>query len=294
MVISGKGGTGKTSLVASFAALARNKVLADCDVDAADLHLVLSPQILERREFVGGKSARVIHESCVGCGKCAQLCRFEAVSFDGPPNDVVAKTYRIDGYACEGCGVCAHFCLARAIEFSDRTSGEYYISETRYGPLVHARLNIGEGNSGKLVTAVRREAVRVAQEKKLELVIIDGAPGVGCPVIASISGVSMALIVAEPTVSGLHDLVRVVELSAYFGVPACVCINKCDLNTDVTEEIERYSADQGLSVVGKIRYDPAVTRAQLDGLSVVELGSSRASDDIRGTWQAVYKLLRGL
>ncbi|MGC8862499.1 MAG: ATP-binding protein, partial [Armatimonadota bacterium] len=238
-VVSGKGGTGKTSLVASFAALAESKVLADCDVDAADLHLVLAPRVIERADFTGGKSARVILENCIGCGKCAEVCRFDAVTFDGPPNDVVAKTYLIDPLSCEGCGVCAHFCPAQAIEFSPHVSGEYYISETRHGLLVHARLGIAQENSGKLVTLVRREARRVAEERGLDLLIIDGAPGIGCPVIASLAGVDLALIVTEPTVSGMHDLDRVADLAAHFGIPACVCVNKCDINLQMTRRIEK-------------------------------------------------------
>jgi len=291
VVISGKGGTGKTSVVASFAALAEKSVVADCDVDAADLHLVLAPQVLERADFTGGKSAKMIVESCVGCGKCAEVCRFDAVSFDGPANDVIAKTYRIDPLSCEGCGVCAHFCPAQAIDFSPQVSGEYYISTTRFGPLVHARLGIGEGNSGKLVTLVRREARRVAEEKGLDLIIIDGAPGIGCPVIASITGASFVLIVTEPTLSGLHDLDRVADLAAHFGIPAYVCINKCDINAQMTRQIDKHASTRGLEVLGTIRYDPAVTHAQLDGVSVVELGNCNAADDIRRIWARLEPLL---
>jgi len=294
VVISGKGGTGKTSLVASFAALSEKSVVADCDVDAADLHLILSPQVLDRADFVGGKLAKVITDKCVGCGRCAQLCRFDAVTFDGPANDVVAKTYHIDPVSCEGCGVCAHFCPAQAIDFSPRISGEYYISSTRFGPLVHARLGIGEGNSGKLVTVVRREARRVAEEKGLDLIIIDGAPGIGCPVIASITGATMVLIVTEPTPSGLHDLERVADLAAHFGIPAYVCINKFDINAQMTRKIEKNASTRGLEVSGTIRYDPAVTHAQLDGMSVVELGNSNATDDIRRIWSKLQYRLQAI
>ncbi|MDH7602905.1 MAG: ATP-binding protein [Armatimonadota bacterium] len=291
VVISGKGGTGKTSIAASFAALAENKVMADCDVDASNLHLVLSPHILERREFVGGSKATVVTEKCVGCGRCAQLCRFDAFSFDGPANDVVAKTYRVDPLACEGCGVCAHFCPASAVDFSPRVTGEYYVSATRFGPFIHARLGIGGGNSGKLVTAVRREAVRVAEDNGLSLLIIDGAPGIGCPVIASLAGAGAALIIAEPTVSGLHDMERVAALAYHFGVQAYVCINKHDLNPAMSKAIERHARECGLAVLGKVCYDPAVTRAQMDGLSVIELGASNAAEDIRRLWNAVERVL---
>ncbi len=290
-VISGKGGTGKTSLVASFAALAENKVLADCDVDAADLHLVLAPEVIERGDFVGGKSAKVIADKCIGCGKCAEVCRFEAVTFDGPANDVVAKTYRIDPLSCEGCGLCAYVCPAGAADFSPHLSGEYYISQTRHGIMVHARLGIAQENSGKLVTLVRSEARRIAEERGLELVIIDGAPGIGCPVIASLAGADLALIVTEPTVSGLHDLDRVADLAAHFGIPACVCVNKCDINPEMTRKIEQYARRRGLDVVGAIRYDPEVTRAQMAGMSVVEMNNGPAAEDIRSVWATLQPML---
>ncbi len=293
VVISGKGGTGKTSLVASFAALAESKVVADCDVDAADLHLVLAPEILERRDFVGGKSAKVMAENCVGCGKCAEVCRFEAVTLDGPPSDVVAKTYRIDEISCEGCGVCAHVCPAGAVDFSPCVSGERYVSETRHGTLVHARLGIAQENSGKLVTLVRNEARRIAEERGLDLVIIDGAPGIGCPVIASLSGADLALVVTEPTVSGLHDLDRVADLAAHFGIPACVCVNKCDINVKMTRKIEQHAMQRGLDVLGAIRYDAAVTRAQIAGMSVVEFDDGVAAQDVRSIWTRLQPLLTG-
>lgn len=287
VVISGKGGTGKTSVVASFAALAESKVLADCDVDAADLHLVLSPRTLRREAFVAGKSARIVTEKCVGCGRCAQVCRFEALTFDGPANDVVGKTYRIDPVACEGCGVCAHFCPAEAVEFSDEVSGEWFVSETRHGPMVHARLGVAQENSGKLVTLIRRQARGIAEEKGLRLVIIDGSPGIGCPVIASITGATLVLVVTEPTLSGLHDLDRVVDLARHFGIPAAACVNKCDINPAVADKIRRHCLDRNVQVLGSIRYDAAVTQAQIAGKSVVEYDSGPASEDIRALWQAI-------
>lgn len=284
VVISGKGGTGKTSVVASFAALAKNKVLADCDVDAADLHLVLSPQIKHREDFSGGKNASVITEKCIGCGKCVSVCRFGAVSFDGPANDVVGKTYRIDPIGCEGCGVCAYFCPADAVDFSPSVNGELYISETRHGPMVHAKLGIAEENSGKMVTLVRREARRVAEEQDLDMVIVDGSPGIGCPVIASITGASLVLIVTEPTMSGLHDLDRVVDLAHHFGIATAVCINKYDINPEMSEEIETHASKRGIEVLGRIHYDKAVTQAQIAKLSLVEYGGGVAADDMRELW----------
>lgn len=294
VVISGKGGTGKTSVVASFAALAENKVLVDCDVDAADLHLILDPQIVRREDFIGGRTATVIAENCVGCGKCAEVCRFDAVSWDGPANDVVAKTYRIDPLACEGCGLCAHFCPAQTIEFAPGVNGEWYVSETRHGPMVHARLGIAQENSGKLVTTIRREAKQIAEERDLSLSIVDGAPGIGCPVIASIVGATMVLLVTEPTLSGLHDMERVANLTAHFKLPTAVCVNKSDINCEITQQIVEHSTALSLDVLGEIRYDPEVTRAQIQGLSVVEHDGGVASSDIRALWDAVRERLDNL
>ena len=287
VVISGKGGTGKTSVVASFAALARDKVLADCDVDAADLHLVMSPKIVHREDFVGGKSAAIATDRCAGCGKCASVCRFDAVSFDGPANDVVEKTYRIDPIACEGCGVCAYFCPAEAVDFSPSINGEWFISETRHGPMVHAKLGIAEENSGKLVTAIRREAKRIAEDNGLGLVIIDGSPGIGCPVIASITGASMVLIVTEPTLSGLHDLDRVADLAGHFSIPTAVCVNKSDINSEMTARIRQHCLARNLDFLGEVHYDTAVTRAQIEGKSVIEYDKGSAASDLRLLWEAV-------
>lgn len=291
VIISGKGGTGKTSVVASFATLAQNKVLADCDVDAADLHLVLSPKVRHREDFSGGKSASVIVDKCVGCGKCREVCRFGAVSFDGPASDVVRKTYRIDPISCEGCGVCKYFCPADAVEFSSSVNGEWYISETRHGPMIHAKLGIAEENSGKLVTLVRREARRVAEVRNLDLVIVDGSPGIGCPVIASVTGANLVLIVTEPTMSGLHDLDRVADLTRHFGIPTAICINKHDINLEMAAKIENHAAERGIEALGRIRYDKTVTQAQIAKLSVVEFGGSAAADDMRELWTRTYNML---
>ena len=287
VVISGKGGTGKTSVVASFAALATDKVLADCDVDAADLHLVLSPKIVHREEFIGGKSAAVAADQCIGCGKCASVCRFDAISFDGPANDVVGKTYRIDPIACEGCGVCAYFCPVDAVVFSPSINGEWFVSETRHGPMVHAKLGIAEENSGKLVTTIRREANRIAEANGLGLIIIDGSPGIGCPVIASITGASLVLIVTEPTLSGLHDLDRVADLAEHFDIQTTVCVNKSDINPEMTARIREHCSERNIDMLGEIHYDTAVTRAQIQERSVVEYDRGSASSDIRSLWDAV-------
>jgi MinD superfamily P-loop ATPase len=290
VVISGKGGTGKTSIVASFAALAKNKVLADCDVDAADLYLLLSPTIVRREQFSGGKKASIMAEKCIGCGKCALVCRFDAISLDGPSNNVVGKTCRIDPIACEGCGVCTHFCPVDAVNFSPSINGELFISETRHGPMVHAKLGIAEENSGKLVTAIRREAKRIAEENGLDLVIIDGSPGIGCPVIASITGTTLVLIVTEPTLSGLHDMDRVADLARHFGIPTAVCVNKSDINPDMTCKIRQRCLERGIEVAGEIRYDNTVTRAQVERKSVVEYNGSPVSADITSLWSNILNL----
>ncbi|MBN1343205.1 MAG: ATP-binding protein [Phycisphaerae bacterium] len=290
VVISGKGGTGKTSLVASFAALAERKVLADCDVDAADLHLILDPDVKIREPFSGGRQARIDSAKCTACGKCLELCRFDAVIQDGIPS-AVASGFRIDPINCEGCGVCARFCPDDAIAMEDCVNGEWYVSQTRFGPMVHAKLGIAAENSGRLVTLVRQQAKFVAVEQDLDLIIVDGSPGIGCPVIASITGTDLVLAVTEPTRSGLHDLDRVRQLSKHFGVPMLVCINKFDLNEAVTREIESAAAGWGTELVGRIHYDPEVTRAQIRRASVVEHTDGQVAQDVRGVWRKVSSLL---
>jgi len=287
VVISGKGGTGKTSIVASFAALASNAVLADCDVDAADLHLVLAPNIKHREEFSAGKQAMIDQERCTACGKCEEVCQFDAVHLDEPKAGALGKTYRVDPIACEGCSVCVRFCPADAILFADVVSGEWFVSDTRHGPMVHAKLGIAAENSGKLVTLVRNKAREIASENGLDLIIADGSPGIGCPVIASIAGASLVLVVTEPTLSGLHDLERACGLTKFFGARAAVCINKHDLNPEVAAEIEKQADSVDVPVLGRVRYDKAVTAAQIAGLSVVEHGASPAAEDIRILWQNV-------
>jgi len=287
VVISGKGGTGKTSIVAAFAALAKKAVLADCDVDAADLHLILEPKVKQTFDFSGGKQAFIVTEKCVGCGKCKDLCKFDAIHLDGPANDLIAKTYRVDPVSCEGCKVCVEFCPAGAIEFNDSINGQWFISETRFGPMVHARLGIAEENSGKLVTVIRKEAKKIAQEQKVDLLIVDGSPGIGCPVIASITGADMVLVVTEPTLSGKHDLDRVSELAANFGIETLVCINKADINSQITDQISEEARQRGLKVVGKIPYDEAFTRAQIIKASVVEYTGGAITEQIKALWRQV-------
>jgi MinD superfamily P-loop ATPase len=291
VVISGKGGTGKTSLVGSFAALANKAVLADCDVDAADLPLLLDPEIRQTRDFVGGKVASVASARCIGCGRCKELCRFDAIMLNGPANDVVEKTYAIDPIACEGCGVCVHFCPVDAIDFNDAANGQWFISETRCGPMVHARLGVAQENSGKLVSLIRKQAKRVAEEQGRELIIIDGSPGIGCPVIASVSGADLVLVVTEPTLSGEHDLERVAELTAHFKIPAMVCVNKSDINPDVADRIEKSAGERGLRIAGRIAYDASVTKAQVAAKSIVEYGDGPLKEQIVSVWQTVLAAL---
>jgi len=287
VVISGKGGTGKTSIVAAFANLAKNAVFADCDVDAADLHLVLEPDVKQTSDFSGGKQASIIAEKCIGCGKCKELCKFDAINFNGPANDIVGKTFTVDPVSCEGCKVCVEFCPADAIEFKDAINGQWFISDTRFGTMVHAKLGIAEENSGKLVFLIRKETKRIAEEQKKDLIIVDGSPGIGCPVIASITGADLVLIITEPTLSGKHDLERVAELAAGFNIPTLVAINKFDLNSDMADQIEKDVLKRNIKVVGKIRYDKAFTKAQIMKTSVVEYTSGAVTEDVKALWRNV-------
>jgi MinD superfamily P-loop ATPase len=283
VVLSGKGGTGKTSVTASFALLANKAVLADCDVDAADLHLLLTPMVEQRHAFMSGHEAVIRQQDCTGCGVCRDSCRFDAIRKE-------ASSFRIDPVACEGCGVCYRICPDKAIDFLERVCGEWMVSATRCGPMVHAQLGVAAENSGKLVTTVREQAWAVAVDKRIPLIISDGPPGIGCPVIASLSGVSLALVVTEPTVSGLHDLQRVLALARHFSVPTAVCVNKWDINPQQTERIEAAARSAGAEVTGRIRYDRLVTQAQLQKKAVVELDSA-AGDDIRQVWKQVSRQL---
>jgi MinD superfamily P-loop ATPase len=282
IVISGKGGTGKTSLIAAFASLAENKVLCDADVDAADLHLLMDPHISMRADFKSGHTANIDKSKCTECGLCLDLCQFSAIS----------NEFKINHIDCEGCGVCVYFCPEKAIDFPENTCGQWFYAETRFGPMVHARLGIAEENSGKLVTLVRQESKRLADEKNLDLILTDGPPGVGCPVIASIGGASAVLIVTEPTLSGIHDMERVVQLAKHFKVPAMVCVNKFDLNLDLTRDIENFAEDEGMSCLGRIPFDSVFTKAMVQGQTIFEYnGESKAGQAVKKIWNALSNKL---
>jgi MinD superfamily P-loop ATPase len=277
VVISGKGGTGKTVLTASFASLAGNKVMVDCDVDAADLHLLLKPEIKERHEFRSGATARIESDICQACGECISACRFDAIRED----------FRVDPVSCEGCAICSHICPAGAIVMEENVSGEWYLSETKYGPLVHAKLGIAEENSGKLVAKVRQIAKDIAEKEKRDYVIIDGPPGIGCPVIAALSGVDLALIVTEPTLSGMHDMERVAQVSKHFGVSTKVVINKYDLNTKNSETIKKTCELADIEVVALLPFSRKVSESIVQGVPLVEYSRNGISGDIALLWDRI-------
>ncbi len=280
VILSGKGGTGKTSIVGSLAALAKRKVLADCDVDAADLHLLLSPSVKKETEFWSGQVAQIDPDRCTECGLCQDLCRFDAI-----------RDFRVEPVSCEGCGFCSQICPVEAITMRENLSGHWFVSETRYGPLVHARLGIAQENSGKLVAQVRQQARQIAKEQGLDYTISDGPPGIGCPVISSLSGASLALLVTEPTLSGIHDLERVLGVCRHFGIPAAVCINKYDINEKNARQIEDYCASQNIPVAARIPFDNVVTEALVRGVPVVSYSDGKVSREIEKLWQDTSRML---
>jgi MinD superfamily P-loop ATPase len=282
-VISGKGGTGKTTITAAFASLAKKTVFADCDVDAADLHLILKPEIKETHEFYGLKIASKDNELCTECSECLAHCRFGAID----------NEYNIINERCEGCGVCEFVCPVDAIKLIDRISGFAYKSETRFGPMAHAVLKTAEEASGKLVNMVRNFARLIAHEKKSELIIIDGPPGIGCPVISAITGVDLVLIVTEPTLSGIHDMERILEVTKHFDIPAVVCVNKEDINTENTKKLETFCTDKGVQIVGKLPYDNITTEAMIESKTVIEYSPEYGefSESIIDMWQNLKHIL---
>ena len=274
VVLSGKGGTGKTVMTGALAALVDNKVMVDCDVDAADLHLLLTPKVVERHEFKSGHKARIDERACVRCGRCLEVCRFGAVT----------KRLSIDASSCEGCGLCARVCPAAAIAMEENLCGEWFVSQTRFGTMVHAQLGIGEENSGKLVAQIRQKAKEIAKEFVRDWVIIDGPPGIGCPVMASLSGVDAVLLVTEPSCSGLHDAGRVIDLGKHFKIPVHLVVNKWDINPVVTEQIEKYCTDNGVVVAGRLPFDRAVVDAVIQGRTIMESESAGLKAEIIKIW----------
>jgi MinD superfamily P-loop ATPase len=283
-ILSGKGGTGKTTLTASFAVLAKNAVVADCDVDAPDLHMLLHPEIMETQRFKASKIAVIDETQCARCGVCREKCAFDAINSD----------LKVDTNACEGCGVCVITCPANAITLAERVSGNAYISKTKYGFMSHAMLHPGEANSGKLVTLVRQNARVIAEKENSDLVIIDGSPGIGCPVIASITGVDAGLVVTEPTLSGIHDLERVLQLLNHFHVAPFVCVNMYDINQDNTEKIFHFCKENSVKVVGRIQFSPKVTEAMVHGKTIVEYSPRGAVvKEVESVWKRLSQSDRG-
>ena len=293
VVLSGKGGTGKTSLAAAFAHLAYGgpsalkAVLADADVDAANLGLVLRPERIETHDFTGGSVAVIDPERCQGCGVCEQVCRFGAAQS-------TADGYRVDSVACDGCAACVYQCPEDAIHMQPRTAGQWYRSESRYGSLFHADLYPAQENSGKLVTVVKQNARLLAMDTDCPLVIVDGPPGIGCPVISAAAGAHLALIVTEPSTAGIHDLDRVLQTTAHFRIPALVVINKADIYPEGAAQIEAVCAELGVEIIGRIPFDPAVTEAMINGEPVTEYRpESPVSQAIIAAWQTVAARLNG-
>jgi MinD superfamily P-loop ATPase len=281
VIISGKGGTGKTTITAAFASLTDNKIVADCDVDAADLHIIMEPEVQSQGDFIGGKVPSINSELCTQCGLCRELCRFNAID----------DRYVVNKINCEGCGVCYNFCPEHAIDFQQVVAGRWFVSKTRFGTLVHAKLGIAEENSGKLVSLVRQKAKIEAEKEGKELIIVDGAPGIGCPVISCITGTDMILIITEPSLSGIHDLQRALDLAYHFDIPAIVCINKFDLNTDMTRSIEKHCKEKNIKLMGKIPYDEEVIKALIQKKSVIEYPYGVAAKVVKEMWQDVSHVL---
>lgn len=278
VILSGKGGTGKTSITAAFSHLAHNHVVCDADVDAADLHLLIKPEIQETHNFMGGGLAQIRNDDCCECGKCIELCRFNAIT----------DNFKVNPLHCEGCGVCVDLCPEKAIDFPIQKCGEWFISSSSYGPMVHARLGIAEENSGKLVSVIRAQAKELAEKENKDLVLIDGPPGIGCPVIASITGATALVIIVEPTLSGLHDMKRVAQLATHFRLPVMVCINKYDINLEVTKTIEQEVKDHGLELVGHIPFNPVFVHSMVNGQNVFAYNKEpELLNNIQNIWQKI-------
>ncbi len=300
VILSGKGGTGKTTVAAALAHLASQEisiVLADADVDASNLELVLDPTKQEEHDFMGGQVAIIAPQECTACGICAEVCRFDAVEPHfyqetiQKPGFQEKTWFQVDPLACEGCASCFYQCPEDAIRMEEQQAGMWFRSDTRFGPLFHAHLFAGQENSGKLVTLVKQHGRLRAVDSGAELLLVDGPPGIGCPVISASAGADMALHVVEPTVSGVHDLERIMATTDHFGVPSLAVINKADLNQSRADEIAAYCAERGVGVVGRIPYDTVVTEAMVQGLPVTDYTDNPVADALEGIWASIREHL---
>ena len=283
-IISGKGGCGKTTLTAAFSSLSGNTVLADCDVDASDLPLILKPQILKTEDCLGLELASIDLKLCTGCGICREICRFGAV----------LENFTINPYSCEGCAVCTVACPENAVSLMPRVSGQVISSITRFGPMAHAKLGTGEEASGKLVNMVRKRALELADRYSCKFILIDGPPGTGCPVMASIAGTDLVLVLSEPTVSGLHDLKRAIELTAHFSIPTVACINRYDINEKKSLEIEAFCREAGIPLLACLPYADITTEAMMEEETVIEYaahsgdsGAVEFANIVRNLWAEI-------
>lgn len=287
VVLSGKGGAGKTSVTAALAHLASQEMamsLADADVDAANLELVLGPEREATHDFASGLLAHVDAATCIACGECATACRFDAIH---PSSATEGAAYEVDPVACEGCAACHYRCPVDAIEMTEPVVGQWFLSRTPYGPLYHAHLFAGGENSGKLVTLVKQQARLRALDDALPLVLVDGPPGIGCPVISALSGATLALLVVEPTPAGAHDLARVLELTRHFEVPALALLNKADLSAERAAEIEAFCTRQQTPIVGRLPYDPIVTEAMVNGQAVTAYTDAPVTQALHAAWAEI-------
>ena len=279
VVASGKGGTGKTSIVASFASLT-NAVFTDCDVDAPNLHLILKPEIIEKILYEGMEVAEINEEECIKCGACQKACRFGAI-----------ENYRVVNEKCEGCGVCTLVCPVNAIEMKKRITGHIFVGNTRFGKFIYGLLSAGEEASGKLVNQVRKKAEEIAKKEDKNFIIIDAPAGIGCPVIASIGNTDLVVIVAEPTMAAIHDMERILNVAEHFNVATVVVVNKYDINKEMTEKIEEFCKEKNVEVVGKIPFNKKFTEAMVKGMNIVEYDEDIA-DLMRKIWNKIENKLK--
>ncbi len=282
VVISGKGGTGKTSITSSFAALeSQNMVIADCDVDAADMHLITKPEILDQEDFYSGKVAKIDSDNCVQCNQCINVCHFDAIS-------IINNRYVVDPIACEGCSYCYKICPVQTISMKNRLAGEFYISKTRFNNiLVHAKLGIAADNSGKLVTKVREEAKDIADEERVDYLLIDASPGIGCPVVAALTGTNFVVIVTEPSYSGLHDLSRVLELTKKLKLKTACILNKADINIEIAGKVKEFLNRESIPILAELPYDKKFTEAISMGKTIVEFDNGIIREKIENAWKEI-------